>query len=119
MAIKVYSDMQNTLQNYGMKNWSSTSELNNRLDFNSPLDSNDTSTNEVSSFGQMLQDSISKVNDLQHQADTAMQRLASGESNNLHETLLAVEKADIAFKTMNQVRMKVIDAYKEIMRMQV
>ena len=33
--------------------------------------------------------------------------------------MLAVEKADIAFKTMNQVRTKVIDAYKEIMRMQV
>ena len=47
-----------------------------------------------------------------------MQKLASGESKNLHETLLAVEKADIAFRQMNQIRMKVIDAYKEIMKMQ-
>ena len=71
------------------------------------------------SFGDFLASSIAKVNGLQQDADTAMQRLASGESKNLHETLLAVERADIAFKQMNQIRMKVIDAYKEIMKMQV
>jgi flagellar hook-basal body complex protein FliE len=69
-------------------------------------------------FGDMLQESIGKVNAMQVDADTAMQKLASGESKNLHETLLAVEKAEIAFKAMNQVRSKVLDAYKEIMRMQ-
>ena len=45
--------------------------------------------------------------------------LVSGKSKNIHETMLAVEKAEIAFKTMNQIRTKVIDAYKEVMRMQV
>jgi flagellar hook-basal body complex protein FliE len=49
----------------------------------------------------------------------AMEKLASGESKNLHETLLTVEKADIAFRTMNQIRSKVIEAYKEVMRMQI
>jgi flagellar hook-basal body complex protein FliE len=48
-----------------------------------------------------------------------MQKIASGESKNLHETLLAVERAEIAFKTMNQVRSKVLEAYKEIMRTQI
>ena len=71
------------------------------------------------SFGEFLADSIGKVNDLQVQSDKAMQRIASGDSQNIHETLLAVERADIAFKQMNQIRMKVIDAYKEIMKMQV
>lgn len=70
-------------------------------------------------FGDFLQDSIGKVNKLQQDADVSMQKLASGESKDLHETLLAVEKAEIAFKAMNQVRSKVIDAYKEIMRMQI
>ncbi|HLW56302.1 MAG TPA: flagellar hook-basal body complex protein FliE [Bacteriovoracaceae bacterium] len=70
-------------------------------------------------FGEFLQASISQVNNLQIEANTAMEKLASGESQNLHETLLAVEKADIAFRTMNQVRSKVIDAYREIMRMQI
>lgn len=70
-------------------------------------------------FGDFLQDSISKVNGLQQEANVAMQKLASGESHDLHETLLTVEKAEIAFKAMNQVRSKVLDAYKEIMRMQI
>ena len=51
---------------------------------------------------------------MQTEANTAIKRLASGESKNIHETMLAVEKADIAFKTMNQIRGKIIDAYKEI-----
>jgi flagellar hook-basal body complex protein FliE len=70
-------------------------------------------------FGDFLANSLSDVNKLQVDANAAMQKLASGESKNIHETLLAVEKADIAFRTMNQVRTKVLDAYREIMRMQV
>ena len=56
---------------------------------------------------------------MQKDADIAVQKLVTGENKNIHETLLAVEQAEIAFKTMNQIRTKVIDAYKEIMRMQV
>jgi flagellar hook-basal body complex protein FliE len=74
---------------------------------------------DTKSFGDFLQDSIGKVNGLQQDANMAMEKLASGESQNLHETLLAVEKADMAFRTMNQVRTKVIDAYREIMKMQI
>jgi flagellar hook-basal body complex protein FliE len=70
-------------------------------------------------FGDFLKDSITKVNSLQQEANVAMEKLASGESKNIHETLLAVEQAEMAFKMMNQVRTKVIDAYKEIMRMQI
>lgn len=126
MPIRGYADMQSTLKNYGASNWAKTAELNSHFDIQSPLSESNRTGNidelgakDVKSFGQMLQDSISKVNTLQHQADFAMQKLASGESKNLHETLLAVEKAEIAFKTMNQVRSKVIDAYRDIMKMQV
>ncbi len=76
-------------------------------------------TDGAKSFGEMLTDSISRVNSMQNEANVAMEKLASGESQNLHETLLAVEKADIAFRTMNQVRTKVLDAYREIMKMQI
>jgi flagellar hook-basal body complex protein FliE len=76
-------------------------------------------TEGAKSFGEMLTDSISKVNGMQNEANVAMEKLASGESQNLHETLLAVEKADIAFRTLNQVRTKVLDAYREIMKMQI
>jgi flagellar hook-basal body complex protein FliE len=73
---------------------------------------------ETKTFGEFLSDSLIKVNDLQNLANKSMQRLATGESDNLHETMLMAEKAEIAFKQMNQIRLKVIDAYKEIMRMQ-
>lgn len=122
--IKNYGQMKNTLQNYNMKNWSKSVEVGNRINItNQPFNPEVGQANETSgtqkTFGDFLVDSVAKVNNLQQDANTAMETLASGKSNNLHETLLAVEKADIAFKTMNQVRSKVLDAYREIMKMQI
>ncbi len=118
MAINTVGQMSNTLQNYDIKNWSKSVEIGSKMDFRGDFPELNES-NSTQSFGDFLANSIAKVNGLQQDADVAMQRLASGESKNLHETLLAVERADIAFKQMNQIRLKVIDAYKEIMRMQV
>jgi flagellar hook-basal body complex protein FliE len=67
----------------------------------------------------MLNESMSEVNQLQKDANTAIEKLATGKNKDISETMLMVEKADIAFKAMNQIRTKVIEAYKEIMRMQV
>lgn len=117
--IKSYGQIQNTLQNSNIKNWSKNVELGNKLDFKSNPAQRSEGADGSKSFGDFLTESISKVNSLQQQANVAMEKLASGESKNLHETMLTVEKADIAFRSMNQVRMKVIDAYKEIMKMQV
>jgi flagellar hook-basal body complex protein FliE len=120
MAINNIGQMTNTLQNYDVKNWSKSVEIGSKMDFSNEFpELSSSETSDTKSFGSFLADSISKVNGLQQDADIAMQRLASGKSQNLHETLLAVERADIAFKQMNQVRMKVIDAYREIMKMQV
>lgn len=118
MAINNIYQTSSMLKNYGVDNWSKTIELGSKIDYKGDFPELE-ETNDSKSFGDFLADSISQVNNLQQDANVAMQRLASGESKNIHETLLAVEKADIAFKQMNQVRMKVIDAYKEIMRMQV
>lgn len=71
------------------------------------------------SFGKILTEKITEVNDVQIEANHAIEKLVSGRSKNIHETMIAVEKAEIAFKMMNQIRLKVIDAYKEIMKMQV
>jgi flagellar hook-basal body complex protein FliE len=71
------------------------------------------------SFGDFLKNSLTEVNNMQQVANKSMEALASGKEQSLHEVMMAVEKADIAFKTMNQVRGKVIEAYKEIMRMQI
>ena len=111
--------LNNTLGNADARDWAK--KVGNELQ--QPFDISQTPGLEKAeggkTFGEFLQDSITKVNGLQNEADVAMQKLASGESRDMHETLLAVEKAEISFKAMNQVRSKVIDAYKEIMRMQI
>jgi flagellar hook-basal body complex protein FliE len=70
-------------------------------------------------FAQMFQDSLDKVNTFQVQSDTAIKELVAGRSKNIHETMLAIERADTSLKLMMQVRNKVLDAYREIMRMQI
>jgi flagellar hook-basal body complex protein FliE len=71
------------------------------------------------SFGDTLTEAVSKVNEMQQEADIKMQQLATGENTNISEVMIAAEKADIALKLMMSVRSKMIDAYQEIMKMQV
>lgn len=70
-------------------------------------------------FGDTLRDAITTVNNAQKQSDLAVQNLMTGESQDLHATLIAVQKADLSFQMMMQVRNKIIQAYQEIMRTQV
>lgn len=69
--------------------------------------------------GKFFSELVSKVNDLQIRSDNAIQGLASGENKNLHEVMISMEKASISFLFMSQVRNKALDAYQEVMRMQV
>ena len=71
------------------------------------------------SFGQVLKDSLAQVNALQHEADSAIQSLATGGTASLHDTMLAVQKAELSFKLMMQVRNKIVEAYQEVLRMAV
>jgi flagellar hook-basal body complex protein FliE len=70
-------------------------------------------------FSDLLRQSVDQANTMQHQADLAIKELVAGRSKNVHETMLAIERADSSLKLMMQVRNKVLDAYREIMRMQV
>lgn len=72
----------------------------------------------VEGAGKFFSELVSKVNDLQNQSDSAIQGLASGENKNLHEVMISMEKASISFLFMSQVRNKAIEAYQEVMRMQ-
>ena len=62
---------------------------------------------------------MSKVNELQQGADKAIKGLAKGEVENVHDTMIAIEKANISFNLMVQVRNKLVQAYEEVMRTQV
>lgn len=69
--------------------------------------------------GKFVGELVNKVNDLQVKADGEIQKLATGESKNMHEVMLAVEKSGISFQFLTQVRNKALESYQEIMRMQI
>jgi flagellar hook-basal body complex protein FliE len=71
------------------------------------------------SFGEVLKDSLKQVNSLQQEADASIQSLATGGAASLHDTMLAIQKAELSFKLMMQVRNKIVEAYQEVIRMQV
>ena len=71
------------------------------------------------SFGDVLKAAVHNVDRLQGEADTAIADLATGRQTDIHGTMIAMEKADISFQLVMQVRNKLVTAYEEIMRMQV
>lgn len=71
------------------------------------------------SFADTLKGAIENVNQLQKASDKAAQDLATGRTDNVADVMIATEKADIALRVMVQVRNKIVDAYQEIMKMQV
>ncbi len=70
-------------------------------------------------FGEMLKTSMAEVNQAQISANRASERIAAGETTNLHGTMIKLEEADISLRLMVQVRNKAVEAYQEIMRMNV
>ena len=71
------------------------------------------------SFKETLAGSLEDVRNLQTVADDAIRGLVSGEVTDVTEAIVAVEKADLAFNTMMQIRNKIVAAYEEVMRMNV
>ncbi|NMA68936.1 MAG: flagellar hook-basal body complex protein FliE [Desulfitobacterium sp.] len=70
-------------------------------------------------FGAFLKDALQKVDAIQKEAEVASVGLATGQIQDLHTAVIAMEKASIALSLTVEVRNKVIDAYHEMMRMQV
>lgn len=70
-------------------------------------------------FAASLKDAISQVNDAQVQANHAVDALMTGQSENIHQAMVAMQKADVSFQLMMQVRNKLVSAYEEIQRMQI
>lgn len=71
------------------------------------------------SFADTLKDAVNNVNSMQQEADVKAQQLATGKNKDIADVMLTAERADIALKLMVQVRNKIIEAYQEIMKMQV
>lgn len=67
-----------------------------------------------SSFADVLKSSIGEVSRLQQDATQAVQDLATGKSDDVTGVMTAMEKSDVAFKTLLAIRAKLMDAYDEI-----
>ena len=87
--------------------------LNSILEINKSL-----KPKEESNFSQLLTNAIDNVNQLQLQSEEYKKMLAVGEVDNLHDVTIAAEKANVTLQITMSIRNKVIEAYKEIMRMQ-
>lgn len=70
------------------------------------------------SFGALLNEAIQQVNDVEKGSQGELQKFLSNESD-LQSVMLALEKADLSFQTMMQVRNKIVQAYQEMMKAQV
>lgn len=70
-------------------------------------------------FAAALRQAVERVNDLQHQSGAEIERFLTGETEDLHKTILTVQKSELAFEMLLEVRNKVVQAYQEIMRIQV
>lgn len=69
-------------------------------------------------FQQMFADAIGGVERLRHSADRSVEAFLAGEGEELHQIVLATQRAELAFELFLEMRNKVVQAYQEIMRMQ-
>ena|SRR5690625_4671669 len=95
----------------------SSLSLNNFSDIH--ISNRRTPNNSISNFKNILHTSINKLNDSQIESQKMTEDLISGNVDNLHEVMVTAQKAAITLEASVQIQRKVIDAYNEIMRMQV
>jgi flagellar hook-basal body complex protein FliE len=71
-----------------------------------------------SEFFDTLESAIDKVQEIQSGADQQVAGVLQGDGQDLHSAMIAVEKADLTFQMMMQVRNKIVQAYQTISQMQ-
>ncbi|MBM4165813.1 MAG: flagellar hook-basal body complex protein FliE [Ignavibacteria bacterium] len=70
-------------------------------------------------FVDVIKEAVGDVNMLQVQAGKAVEQMVSGEAANIHDVMIAIEKARTSFDLLLEVRNKALDMYRELMRIQV
>ena len=109
MAMKAYTEALNSFTEAEQK---FAAQAPNALSWPAP---NPAGSN---SFSDTLSASINKVNELQHEKNAMVTSFASGETQNVHELMISLQKASVAMKMTSAVRNKVLEAYKELSKIQ-
>ncbi|ABI68167.1 flagellar hook-basal body complex protein FliE [Syntrophomonas wolfei] len=78
----------------------------------------DSPANKEGGFFNYLKEALQEVDELQKEAASSAEKLALGDETYLHNTILAYEKANLALQLTVEVRNKLVEAYQELMRMQ-
>ena len=76
-------------------------------------------TSDTGSFSDVFSKLLGGVNQQQLASEEAVQQLVAGENDNLQDVVLSVAKADLSFRMVLEIRNRLIEAYQEVMRMQV
>jgi len=84
-----------------------------------PRESSTAEQDNAPGIGEQVNSAIKKVDELQRNADEMIEQVASGNVEDAHKAVIAMERALMAMDFSLQVRNKVLDAYQEIMRMQI
>ncbi len=78
-----------------------------------------TAAQSIQSFSEALKNSMNDVNSIQKESDLATTKLANGQIDDLHQVMITAQKASISLQATVEIRNKAIEAYQEIMRMQI
>jgi flagellar hook-basal body complex protein FliE len=84
-----------------------------------PLLKQTTASVPSASFADALKGAVLETNKMLQDAEGSALKVVAGDTGSLHQAMIALEKADISFRALLQVRNKVLEAYQEIMRMQI
>lgn len=103
----------NTISPFQVQNTQSTQPVTSQLNNSQKTDSSN-----QTSFSELLKNSISSLNESQVQSDNYTNALAAGKDVNLDEVMIAAQKASISLTAATEFRNKAVEAYQEIMRMQ-
>lgn len=75
--------------------------------------------NAADAFGQLVSQGLSDVNKGLLVSQTDLQQLATGDAQNLHQVMIRLEESRLSFQLLMQVRNRVLEAYQDVMKMQV
>ena len=70
-------------------------------------------------FADMVKGLVQQTDQQQQIADLGVEQLVTGETDSIHDVVLATSKADLAFRLMMEIRNRLIASYQEVMRMQI
>jgi flagellar hook-basal body complex protein FliE len=71
-----------------------------------------------STFGEHIQNAVDNINNLQSKASEMVEQVVTGQTDEIHKAMIAMEQASLSFNFGLQVRNKALDAYQEIMKTQ-